>query len=88
MSEADAIRKAKDVFSATEWSGDIRVNFNTLNNAGKTIVRELERLEAENREMVEDAMGTESELDRLRDRVVSLEGEVNTESGEYRYAPL
>ncbi len=42
------LEKAKEVARATEWSGDLTVNFMTAMKACKVLLRELERLENEN----------------------------------------
>lgn len=39
------IDKAKQIANATEWSGDIRVNFLTVHKAANCLAKEVERLE-------------------------------------------
>lgn len=41
------LAKAKAVAKATEWSGDIRVNFLTAHNAASVLLRRVEELEKE-----------------------------------------
>lgn len=40
------LEKARQVLNATEWSGDMRVNFMTVYNAGNAVLRRLEELES------------------------------------------
>jgi len=44
---SDAVRKAEEIAHATEWSGDLRVNFLTAINAAKVLQAEIERLREE-----------------------------------------
>ena len=40
------IERAKGIVAATEWSGDMRVNMNTVIDAGRVLARRLEELES------------------------------------------
>lgn len=40
-----AIQKAKDIVSATEWEGDLRVNMTNVIGAGKVLAKRVDELE-------------------------------------------
>jgi hypothetical protein len=43
MNSDSRLTKARNVAAATEWSGDMRVNFTTAINASKVLVKELDK---------------------------------------------
>ena len=51
------LTKAKEIANATEWSGDIRVNFLTVHKAAKRLEQEVKRLE----NIIEDGIIKESD---------------------------
>lgn len=45
--EENKIERAKQVFNATQWEGDARVNFITCYKAGRDLARYVKKLERE-----------------------------------------
>lgn len=48
----NAIERAKQIVSANEWDGDMRVNFTTIHDAGRVLAKHIDELEAKHASLV------------------------------------